>query len=212
MGKRKIALYGISANPITTGHELVAKAVYAQCLDIEEVWISPCYHHQFDKELADEFHRLRMCEEVTSSLGRGFRCWDWEMKQKFKGTTWDFAQLAEHQFPEYEFHFVIGTDNAYDLKKKWAHGEELIQKMPFIVVQRGVKIPTIRGNYWWEDNPPHREISMHWPISSTDIRNAIQNGNWRSAQRNVHPKVWEIIYNNGLYGCYDNSGQHGYGR
>jgi nicotinic acid mononucleotide adenylyltransferase len=123
-----IALYGISANPITLGHEFVARAVYAQCLDID---------------------------------------------------------------------FVIGMDNAQTLIEKWDHGEELIQKMPFIVVKRGNE-KAVRKYRWWH-NPPHREINFQWATSSTMVREEIRSGNQQRAKRNVHPKVWEIINNNDLY-------------
>jgi nicotinate (nicotinamide) nucleotide adenylyltransferase len=209
VAKTKIALYGISANPITVGHELAARAVYAQCMDIDEVWISPCYNHQLGKRTAPADLRLRMCQEVVKDMGKGFKCWEWEHEKQFKGTTWDFANLAEHNWPEYEFSFVIGMDNAQVLKQTWDHGVKLIEKIPFIVVQRGHEQPT-RGGWWNSD--PHRTIKFQWPISSTEIREAIRDDNMRFLNRNIHPKVNRIINNHELYGYRHDDVQHGYGR
>lgn len=179
---------------------MVAQAVYAQCHNIDEVWISPCYAHQFGKKMASIEQRAAMVSHATFSIPQGVRAWFGEWENKFEGTTWEFSQLIEKLLPQHNFHFVIGYDNAVSILDKWKHGPELIQNRPFIVVNRALKEHQEAPKDAWWLKAPHQYIDLHWATASTEVREAIVRKDYRFAQRYVHPKVWDVITDNGLYG------------
>ena len=201
MAKTKnIAIYGISANPITVGHTMVAQVVYSQCLNIDEVWISPCYSHQFGKDLAPADIRGEMVMKAVLSIHKGVEGWLGEITDKFTGKTWEFINAIKGKMSNHNFHIVVGYDNAVSLAKKWDHGEELIQTVPFIVVNRAVKdIQASPEDSWWL-KPPHQYVDLQWQTSSTIVRDAIKAKNYKLAERHVHPLVWDMIKKHNLYG------------
>ena len=70
---RRIALYGLSANPPTIAHRNIVAHLCSQRL-FDEIWVLPVYQHIFDakKNLESYEHRLAMCEiSLTDTTGTG---------------------------------------------------------------------------------------------------------------------------------------------
>ena len=51
-------------------------------------------------------------------------------------TTYETKTEIEKQYPNCEFHFLIGADILGDIGKKWVHGKELFDTASFIVIKR----------------------------------------------------------------------------
>ena len=101
-------------------------------------------------------------------------------------------KLAE-QYPDREFHLIIGADNwqAFD---RWRSPEEIIRRHHILVYPR--------QGYPLEDTaslPPHVRV-VQTPlieISSTFIRKGIREG--KDLRYFLHPEVFRIIQEKGLY-------------
>jgi nicotinate-nucleotide adenylyltransferase len=170
----KISILGLSANPVTNGHIGVSELIVASGA-VDEVWFLPCYHHMYGKDLIDSSHRLKMCELA------GVKVCDWEVKNGKSGKTYETVVGLKKEFPEHEFSWIIGSDNA-DTIHKWYNYEELVNTIPFLVVQRAGS--PLKGG--WYDYPPHKVIPTKWvnEISSTLVRAMVKSGD---------PKVVDLV-------------------
>jgi nicotinate-nucleotide adenylyltransferase len=168
-----IALFGSAFDPIHQAHTKIIN-----CLSKHyTVWIAPCVHHSFDKKMAPLNHRINMCKLVINT------------DIKIFGEKHTFDTIKQIKQPIY---IVIGQDNANSIEK-WHRGEELISKVPFVVVARkGCKI--IRGWYLF---PPHKFLDINLPeVSSTEIREKISQG---LEPKFVDQRVLNYIKENRLY-------------
>jgi nicotinate-nucleotide adenylyltransferase len=214
MATTKIGLLGGAFDPVTKGHVKMAQYVIGQGL-VDEVWLVPSYSHHYDKKMASPEMRLKMCEWAVAESCRKIPisvcpleiCW------KNTGGTIQFINslLGTYSFLEdnaytnhhYEFHYIIGADNAYSIDK-WIESEKLRKTIPFIVVNRkGEKEPLPDA---WFLQPPHAYLDdpegFVPETSSTDARKSIKNwdtSNHKYVSRLLHPEVLEFIFKNKLY-------------
>lgn len=147
--------------------------------------------------LAEDLTQLDMAN-ITAKHRKDdfFVPFDWEIKHKHAGSMYEtIAQLKLH-YPDLLFHIVIGMDNANVIKTKWDRGDLLTQENPFIVFERD----GVEKTADWFLQAPHQIFTMNYNLSSTAIREAIQNGNYEFAKSHVNPAVWEYITVNKLYG------------
>lgn len=194
---RDVAILGLSANPITLGHEVVALAVRAQTQ--MDVWLMPCYKHRFGKEVAESCYRVDMCGFVAAK--QGFQvCLD-EIRRKSNGSAYDTFHFLKKENPDCNFHLVIGTDNAERISE-WDQGERFIEENPCIVVTRPDPLAgftQVLGAPWYFQSF-HKFVEVHFPVSSSEVRKAIRDKNYDYARGNVDCKVWKYIQENRLYG------------
>lgn len=166
--KRKIGLFGGSFNPIHNSHIKIAREVLAQNF-VDEVWIIPCFSHNFGKELSsfedrkemirlafDDSEKIKICE-IEKELGGISKTYDTviELKNKYN----------------HDFLWICGSDCVADFHK-WHNAEKLSEEIEFIVYDRDsfeikkdsiMKIAFILNAT--TDN-----------ISSSEIRGRIKNG------------------------------------
>ena len=162
--KRDIAIYGGAFNPITTAHIDICKNLTKYGY---EVWLMPAYEHVFHKKMADAQHRLNMCNIISEKYG--FKLFDYEIKNKSNGRTYETVKNLTDDHSKCRFHLVIGMDNAADINK-WYNYEKLIKEVPFLVISReGYKIKEIE----WYNKYPHRVMDFSSPVSSTMVREYI---------------------------------------
>jgi nicotinic acid mononucleotide adenylyltransferase len=164
----------------------------------------PCAQHRFEKnlELIDVEERWRMT--CRACMNRSFMMpFDLEYRNGSNGAMFDTLERFNN-ISNPKIYVVIGMDNANVIEEKWHRGKELIEKHPFIVVGRtGVK-PEVD----WFTKQPHRFIEVDTEGSSSQIRKAIQEGDYETAEKMLNPEVWEYIRFEGLYG-YKNANLHG---
>lgn len=150
--KRKIALFGLSANPPTgnSGHRGIIKSIYEKKL-FDEIVIIPVYRHMFPEKHAamQPFeHRFNMCKINFSGIA--------EANDPCKIYVSDFERTLFLQMAkERPSHF----DEKGELIKPFQLGTmELIEAL-----QR--------------DKYPSKECSLHWILGSDTFRD-MMNGKW----------------------------------
>ena len=194
-----IALLGGAFNPITKGHIELAESVFALG-EYNQVWLVPCFSHAFDKKLVSPYHRLIMASLATIQYDN-IRICDYEIENSLSGFTYDLInKITEDCLSEFEsVSWVVGLDNANNIDS-WHQSEYLKENAKFIVVKRqGVdQDPNIN----WYMEPPHQFIDAGEKIrkiSSTDVREALKNGDQSFAEKHLNLLVLRHIQKYKLY-------------
>lgn len=187
-----VIIYGGGFDPVTIAHDRMAWVAGEQCEMF--VWMMPCYGHRFGKELADPVHRLKMVE-LLAKENPYIIPFDHEIQKQHNGSMYETLVELSSRYPSKQFHLLIGMDNANCIHE-WDRGQELILKFPCIVCGRK-GYPSITQ---WYAHPPHTYIPLDMSVSATDVRNAIENGDYERAKSNVRASVWGYIVDNAIYG------------
>lgn len=185
----KTLLFGGSFNPITIGHiRLIEKLKHKY----DEIWIVPCYKHNFNKEFISFEHRYNMCSLLnddkikTVAIEKNFNI----------GTTYDLIIKLNKLYPQNKFSCLIGLDNA-NCFEKWFNYKELLNLTPFVVFNRtGIEIKTD-----WFKEKPHCFIKQEvGDISSTMVRDMFEDDYLGTLQKKyLNEKVYNYILFNRLY-------------
>lgn len=188
----KIGIYGGSFDPIHSGHAIVANFV-SQCNVVDEVWImvsrkNPIKPHD---TYATDTDRLAMARLVSQEC-RNVNVTAIEMSLPVPSYTYDTLLELKRQYPEHEFHIIIGSDSVMNFPK-WRNYERIQKEFGVIVYPRpGYPLP--------EDEPSGMTFLNGAPefgISSSLIREYIASG-W-DINFFVPPAVCEYIEKNNLY-------------
>jgi len=163
----KVALFGGSFNPIHNAHIQIMEKILNKNL-VDEIWIVPCGHHAFDKELEDENKRIEMIGLAVQNNPK-IKIDKTETESKEKNYTVATLRKLREKY-SYEFFLIIGSDILYELEK-WYESKKLIEREKFIVFPRkGFPIINKLGlNMKIINNNP-------LSISSTEIRKKIKQG------------------------------------
>ncbi len=192
----KIAILGGSFNPPHWGHLLVAYQVLG-FTSTNLVWLTPCFQHTFNKELAPVNQRVAMTKILTNSKIK--LCLE-EVKNKLSGKTIELMALLEKKYPQHQFSFIIGSDNLASFKK-WASWEKLVKKWKFLVFPRPDFNPGLAK--YGLDRPQYRfeviknSLLVTSDISSSNIRERTKKD--ISINSLVPKEVKEYIKINGIY-------------
>lgn len=191
----RIALLGGAFDPPTLGHTLLAQCVIER-LGFDEVWMMPSFQHPFGKHMVLFEHRMAMCLIATSDMDR-VKVTHYEVGKKVDGTLSLFKKLTK-EYKNDEFYFVIGLDNA-NMIDKWINPEELIKVVPFVVIAR--KGYSIDPDISWYRQKPHIfvEACDVMEISSTTIRQAIKDHDYRTLNHGMDKNVLRYIRDHKLY-------------
>jgi nicotinate-nucleotide adenylyltransferase len=137
-GKR-VALLGMSANPITNAHLTLALEILA-LTDVDEVWFYPVGEHPWGKKMMPAEHRLEMIRLAIARYSRLKVC-DFEIvngPQIYEKTRETAEILRDYFFaayPGYEFSWVMGSDVAQTFHL-WKGSEWMAEHMRMFVVHR----------------------------------------------------------------------------
>jgi len=201
---RKVAILGGAFDPITKGHSQLAEYVLKNT-DIEEVWITPCFTHMYDKNMTSGLNRINMCK-LANYNNPDIKVFDFEIKNKLTGGTYDFLfkLLSDSEFShQYDFSYIIGMDNANGFEK-WKKYNLLKNLVRFIVVSRqGIAKNKKNKKEIWYKKEPHIFLNAGSDImeSSSTIVRKITKGNPLNNCKYITDKVADYIVNRGLYGC-----------
>ena len=194
----RVAVLGLSADPITLAHERLATLAW-ETGKFTKIWFLPCYAHQFGKVLASIEDRLYMCQLVVNELGPAYLASCYEIAGHHTGSTYETMCNLRRDMKDTEFSLIIGMDNAAKIEH-WRDFEKLKREFQFVVVPRvGYNFPKGRPEVWYHQ-PPHIFIPSGYPTecSSTAVRTMISNNDsWESF---VRPSVADWIKRHGLYG------------
>jgi len=203
--KLKVALLGGAFDPITNGHIQLAQFVLNASKEFDEVWITPCAHHVYNKEMEDAKHRLRMCE-LAIKVDRRIKIFDYEIVNDFSGETYHMVKrlLEEPISRTTSFSLIIGQDNANDFNK-WINHEELERMARFVIVpRRGIEVnPSVD----WYLKPPHIYLKPDdevMKISSSEVRKFLKADELSCDEfllnEALDQEVFQYIEKNKLYG------------
>lgn len=201
----KVAIVGITADPPTKGHALLALQAYSSRHESEweynEVWMMPCNIHKYGKKTAKSFHRLAMTSLVVAHLNRiygdTFKVCDIEIEHDLNGSAWDTLQKLKEFHPTDEFHWVIGMDNAEGIDQ-WHNAEQLKKTLPFRVVQRG-GIESETEDAWYTKYP-HKLLESQTTLecASSEFKRLYRDCD-PTARDHVYPTVYDYIEALDLY-------------
>lgn len=159
---KKAALLGGSFDPVHEGHLAIARAALEQ-LGVDEVWLIPSNSTPLkSRMLTPVNHRLAMLR-IALENEPAMKICDVDLKRNGVSYSVDTLRILHENFPEVEFTWLIGADQARQFEK-WKEPEELLHLAHFAVVDRdGASIA---------DSPyPFEHLAMDpVPVSSTDIR------------------------------------------
>lgn len=206
MPKKQIAILGGAFNPITEGHVALAKFVFRNVKDLNEIWFSPCYKHMFNKELTSYQDRYNMTLISIRDETFSFKIFSerdigtpLHATTQCDGSTYSLIKYLE-KYTDCEFSLIIGEDNANTIHL-WKNYKWLINHVRFIVVPR--KGIARDKSVKWYCKKPHIVFGENVStkiiqISSTEIRNKLlQNRNRKP--RGLNSKVYKYILERGLY-------------
>ena len=193
-----VVIFGGAMNPICL-HHLIGGAFVASQPGMN-VWFMPCFDHRFGKNMATGNERLAMCNRGVHWLNglypQTFMASGYEISKHHNGSTYELLDMLTDDHPEYKFHFVIGMDNANIIEEKWHKGSDLIQKHPFVVLDRPGYEPSVD----WFRSEPHQHVQFQLPGSSSDFRTAMEERRHDEAARLVGHFNWNYITEHNLYG------------
>ena len=186
-----IALLGGSFNPITKAHINIAKYVLNSSLNIDEVWLLPCYTSYHNKKLVDSVHRINMCNlAIENESQYKIKVCDFEIKNKIEGST---AIVLNELYKNYEhnFKFIIGMDNANNIFQ-WSDYKTTLNLISFIVIDR---VEFKKPNDEWYLYEPHNYIQVddkkNNHVSSTLVRNLLKDN--KSTEQYLYNNVYQYI-------------------
>lgn len=163
----KIGILGGAFDPPHRGHTLLAVALKTF---FDEIWILPAYDHMHGKKMESAADRLEMCNIAFNGYSK-IRISDYEIANKIADGTLSLMQKLGKSFPQHQFCFIIGQDNANTIEK-WKNYKQLLLSTTFFVVPRE-GYPLNKDPSAWYSNKPHhylQEKILLPKVSSTEVR------------------------------------------
>jgi len=205
MKKHRIAVFGGTFNPPHVGHFHLAAQVlkhnYADKVMFVPALLPP--HKQTMSNCSSFEDRIRMLQAGIDRIGeKRFFVNDLEGKRKDRPSyTYDTMQELSDVYPDTELILLMGSDSLLTLHT-WYKAEELVSRWSIKTYPRHGFNSTTELELFW----PH-EIALNlagsilpleiYDISSTEIRNMIQNG--IDISDFVFPEIYEYIKKKGLF-------------
>jgi nicotinate-nucleotide adenylyltransferase len=184
----KTVIFGGAFNPVTKAHIATASEI-ADRLEAY-IWFMPCDSHTFNKKMESFEHRYNM---LSLALQINMSISTFEKENKIGGCTFDLMTALKVEYPEQDFYFLIGMDNANCLSR-WKNWTNLVKEVKFIVIPRRGTIPQTT----WFMSEPHifmKDVFID-EMSSTNARNSLANGENPCM---LDDKVYDYIIEHGLY-------------
>lgn len=201
---KKIGIYGGTFSPIHKAHIAVANQAKEE-FSLDEVWflVNHVPPHKDFQDYCDVFLRLKMCEIALSGYeglyAKDFECYDLD-----KSYTKDTLKRLNANFPDYKFYFIMGGDSLFSFEN-WVEPETISKYCSFLVALRD---DTERREDYENKSKElserfHTEFSIlscpYIPISSTDIRLWILEGNEKKVLDAISDDVYSFIKTHRLF-------------
>lgn len=190
----KIGILGGSFNPIHKGHLHIAREVLEKT-NLDKILFIPTFRapHKEQPNLLPAFLRLEIIEKVIGSNPR-MGTSDVEIRREGRSYTVDTLRELKKKHPEWELHFIIGTDMVPTLFR-WREIHEILKLCQFIIVNRStfpLDWENLQGFTPEEKEALIRGVISITPveISSSDIRKRLEKG---EAISHLVPKIVEEI-------------------
>lgn len=137
--KKEVIIFGGAFNPPTKGHESVIRELAKKG---SEVWVMPSFAHAHGKKPISFKRRLELTEILLSKIGfenvkvSGLEEDCFNSVGKNYVYTYDLLVFLSKKYPEYNFKFACGSDNAK--KENWSKfykSKEIDKEFGKIVVE-----------------------------------------------------------------------------
>lgn len=197
----RTGVFGGTFNPVHGGHLHIA-GVFADTMHLDRVfWIPTCQPpHKEAGDLASAEDRLEMCRLACGRDPR-YTVSDVEIRRQGKSYTADTLRQLSEWFPDDTLCLLMGEDMFLTLLH-WYHPERILRLAEICAVPRSQqaqrrmqeqaeKIRLLGGRV-------RLCAAEYWPVSSTEIRQAVQKG--ESISGLVPEPVERYILKRGLYG------------
>jgi nicotinate-nucleotide adenylyltransferase len=173
----KAALLGGSFDPPHTAHLQVLQYLLKE-KKYDQLWVVPTSRHPFKRAEAPFEDRLAMCRLAFDGLDKKVKVLD--IEKDLSGYTVDLVKELYKREADLDLTWVGGSDLKTDLDR-WKDSAELKKMLRFEFLPR----------------PPEKN-SPFLPVSSTEIREQIKQGQW--PKESVPQAVLSYIQKHGLYG------------
>ena len=189
--KKTGLLFG-SFDPVHLGHLIIAESI-CNLPDIDRVWfvISPQNPLKAGLPQTETDKRIQMIKLAIEDNPK-FELCEIETGMEAPHFTVKTLSLLREKHEDHNFVLILGSDNI-DGFKKWKDYHKILQMVEIYVYPRHDSMISEFYN--------HPSITLitapRIDISSTAIRNSILNS--RSVRYLLHPKVYNYIYETGLY-------------
>lgn len=201
---KKLGIYGGAFNPIHLGHVRSAEIFYDE-MGLDELHIMPTFispHKEADEEIDPEY-RLEMACLAFKNNERNIKVSDYEINQGGKSYTYLTLQEYKNQYPECEIYFLMGTDMFLCLES-WKNPDIIFDLAGICCIRREndkANTDELKNKAEIYKNKYGARIffipSKVTELSSTDVRNAVKDGNDISAF--VTDEIKKYIRNNRIY-------------
>lgn len=203
-----IVVMGGSFNPPTMAHQrLLLGAVNALGAD-KGIFVPSSHGYvsmkmkraKHPKEVLREEVRLQMLQAMAEEDPR-LEVEDCEFRRTEKGYTYESMESVQEKYPDARLYFLAGGDKV-SVISRWHRIREFLNRFSIAVVRRDGDDPEAGlrenpflcqylGRFYIIPAPEGLE-----GISSSAVRDKLRNGE-PGAEKMLHPKVWEILMENG---------------
>ncbi|MBI2633671.1 MAG: nicotinate-nicotinamide nucleotide adenylyltransferase [Parcubacteria group bacterium] len=211
--KKKIVIYGGAFNPPHLGHAIAIESTM-RLFPCDQIVLMPS-GDRADKMISDTVsgnHRFTMLEIMRKELFSNPKTHIinsvFEIGRQGLTNTNETKKAMEQAYPGFEYYFLIGSENLFEIRERWVNGKELWGTTNFIVIPRPSSFAEASADKRGEfpkEIPPKCEVLRidvaMVDISSTLVRKLISQGD--SGIPYITPGVAEFIKNYGLYGALD---------
>lgn len=206
----RVGIYGGSFNPIHKGHTALANAICRMGL-VDEVWlmISPLNPLKQAEQghILPAFQRIALARIATAQSPR-LHVSDFELTLPTPSYTATTLEYLENVWPTHRFSLLMGEDNwrGFNL---WYRADYIRTHHDLIVYARAEAAPgavlasgpasvTVHQSGGATQTFTHPRLRLY-PISSTQIRQAILRGDEPFLRQWLHGNVANYILRHGLY-------------
>ena len=187
----KIALFGGAFDPITISHSTIAQQLSNY---FDEVWIQPCYKSYYGKNMTSGFDRIQLCQILIDELKLSkVKVSTFEICNKITCPTWKIISDMILLFPNINFYFIIGADNAQKFTT-WENWNIILKLVNVVVIPReNMDISSL--------NYPFKYMNeiIAGDSSSTKVRDLIKQKDYNGLNKYITQKVLEYILERHLY-------------
>lgn len=221
-GRRRIAVYGGTFDPVHVGHTAVARSLL-QLFGLDEILFVPAYvaPHKRDRKVSPAFDRHAMLALATQGE-ESFRISTVELSAPEKPYTVEtLTRFCETLGETSRLFFVMGADSWEEITT-WREWERVLALTDQLIVTRpGYELPVehvteavrervvdVRGFAGElvelelaETGGPRVYLTdaVNVGVAATDVRAAVARGEWELLDSLVAPAVAEYIRKYGLY-------------
>lgn len=130
----KVAILGGSFDPPHIGHALAALQI-KELLNLDQIWLMPCFIHPFGKKLSHANYRFSMtkCLENTNIKVSNF-----EIENKKVSYTIDTLNALSKEYKNDTFYWILSSEDLENFQK-WKNWQEIIKKYNLIIFPRSTK-------------------------------------------------------------------------